>query len=322
MENFIKYLQEKNLSETTQKAYLFNVNKFLNWYKAEKPALSEAEVMNAEKKDILKYLEYLKKKKNQQNITRRNSLISLNHYFEYLRKTEQIAVNPTNLLKIRGTKKKQLYNIFTADELTQLADDYYNIFIKNFDENHIPKNQRKNSFLTRNRNYLMFTFLVYQGLHTNELQKIQLDDIDLIKASVNIKGSKKTNERKLTLRPEQIGVLMNYLQNIRPQYLEKHNIENNNLFLVLPEISKKNTEQTRVMYALKTLTKQAKSISINFTSFKQIRASVITNWIKTVGLRKAQYNAGHRYISTTEKYLPNDLEQLTDEIEKFNPFTY
>lgn len=321
MNEFIQYLQEKDLTETTQKAYSFNVEKFLNWHKGEKFTLSEAEVMNTQKKDILKYLEYLKKKKGQQNITRRNSLISLNHYFNYLIKKEEIIKNPCSLLKIRGTQKKQLYNIFTADELTQLADDYYNIFIKNFDENHIPKNQRKNSYLTRNRNYLMFTFLVYQGLHTNELQKITLDDIDPIKASVNITGSKKTNERKLTLRPEQIGVLMHYNQNIRPQYLDYHNTENNNLFLVLPEISKKNTEQKRVMYALKTLTKQAKSISLNFTSFKQIRASVITGWIKTVGLRKAQYYAGHRYISTTENYLPNDLEQLTDEIEKFNPFT-
>jgi len=135
MENFIKYLQEKDLTETTQKAYSFNVNNFLSWYKSEP--------MNTEKKDILKYLEYLKKKKKQQNITRRNSLISLNHYFEYLKKNEQIAVNPTNLLKIRGTKKKQLYNIYTAEELTQLADDYYNIFIKNYDDNHIPKNKRK-----------------------------------------------------------------------------------------------------------------------------------------------------------------------------------
>ena len=314
MENFIKYLQEKGLTENTQKAYLRNANLFLSWYKSEP--------MNAEKKDVLKYLEHLKKKKKQQNITRRNSLIALNHYFDYLIKKEEIIKNPCSLLKIRGTKKKQLYNVFTAEELTQLADDYYNIFIKNFDENHIPKNQRKNSYLTRNRNYLMFTFLVYQGLHTNELQKIQLDDIDTIKASVNITGSKKTNPRKLILRPEQIGVLMNYLQNIRPQFLENYTTENNNLFLTLPEVSKKKTEQTRVMYALKTLTKQAKSISLNFTSFKQIRASVITNWIKTVGLRKAQYNAGHRYISTTEKYLPNDLEQLTDEIEKFNPFSF
>ncbi|MCF6183421.1 MAG: site-specific integrase [Bacteroidales bacterium] len=322
MNEFIKYLQGKNLSQTTQQAYLCNTNKFLSWYKGEKSISDEVEVMNTEKKDILKYLEYLKKKKNQQNITRKNSLIALNHYFEFLRKTGQIAVNPINLIKIRGTHKKQLYNIYTAGELTRLADDYYNIFIKNFDDIKIPKNQRKNSYLTRNRNYLMLTFLIYQGLHTNELQKIQIDDIDPIKATVKISGSKKTNERKLMLRPEQIGVLMHYQQNIRPQILEFYNIENSNLFLTLPEVSKKKTEQTSIMHALKTLTTQVKSINEKFTSFKQIRASVITGWIKTAGLRKAQYNAGHRYISTTENYQPNDLEQLTSEIEKFNPFSF
>ena len=115
---------------------------------------------------------------------------------------------------------------------------------------------------------------------------------------------------------------MHYLQNIRPQFLEHYSIENDNLFLTLPEVGKVKTEQTKLMQTLKSLTKQVKSISPNFTNFKQIRASAITNWIKTAGLRKAQYNAGHRYISTTETYLPNDLEQLTDEIEKFNPFTF
>lgn len=314
MNNFIRYLQAKDLTQSTRNAYLRNVNLFLDWY--------ETDPVNARKKDVLKYLEHLKNNRKQQNITRRNALIALNHYFEFLRKNGQTAVNPTSLLKIRGTRKKQLYKTFTAEELAQLADDYYTVFVKNFEENHIPRNQRQNSFLTRNRNYLMLTFLVYQGLHTNELEKIQLNGIEPLKASATIAGSKKTNERKLALKPEQIGFLMHYLQNIRPRFLEYYTIENDNLFLTLPEIGKVKTGQTKLMQTLKPLTKQVKSISPDFTSFNQIRASVITCWIKTAGLRKAQYNAGHRYISTTENYLSNDLEQLTDEIEKYNPFTF
>ncbi len=56
-----------------------------------------------------------------------------------------------------------------------------------------------------------------------------------------------------------------------------------------------------------------------FTDFKQIRASIITYWIQTEGLRKAQYKAGHRYISSTENYLSNDLESLKDDISQFHP---
>jgi len=312
MNDFIKFLEAGNLSASTQKYYILHVNKFLQWH--------DNDVINTEKKDILKYLEHLKKNKKQQNITRKNSLIALNHYFTFLMQNEIITSNPTSFLKIRGTKKKQLYKIFTADELRRLVDDFYNNFIKNFDENHIPKNQRRQSFLSRNRNYCMLTFLIYQGLHTNELQRITLDDIDLIKASVKIRASKKTAERKLNLKAEQIGVLMHYLQNIREQILEFHKDENNNLFLMMPKSGRSTTAGKNIMNIIKPMSRQVKSINENFINFMQIRASVITLWIKTYGLRKTQYMAGHKYIHSTETYLSNDLESLTDDITKFNPF--
>jgi len=71
---------------------------------------------------------------------------------------------------------------------------------------------------------------------------------------------------------------------------------------------------------LKKLITQVKSIDRNFTSFAQIRTSVITHWIQTEGLRKAQYLAGHRNIASTEMYLPNDLNELMNDIQRFNPF--
>jgi len=312
MNDFIKFLEAGNLSASTQKYYVLHINKFLQWY--------DNDAINTEKKDILKYLEHLKKNKKQQNITRKNSLIALNHYFNFLMQNELITSNPTSFIKIRGTKKKQIYKLFTADELARILDDFYNIYIKNFDENHIPKNQRRQSFLSRNRNYCMLTFLIYQGLHTNELQKITLDDIDLIKASVKIRASKKSAERKLNLKAEQIGVLMHYLQNIREQISEFHQTENNSLFLMMPKSGKSTTASKNVMNIIKPMSRQVKKISENFINFKQIRASVITLWIKTYGLRKTQYTAGHKYIHSTETFLSNDLESLTDDITKFNPF--
>ena len=66
--------------------------------------------------------------------------------------------------------------------------------------------------------------------------------------------------------------------------------------------------------------KQLKSIDRNFTNFLQIRTSVITHWIQTEGLRKAQYLAGHKHIQSTERYLPNDIDSLMNDIQRFNPF--
>src|SRR3972149_11477186 len=98
--DFIKYLENKNHSKNTQAAYLRQVNLFAVWYKNE--------VENCTKKDILKYLEYLQNKKGFENVSRRNALIALNHYFTFLLNNEVITSNPTALLKIRGIKKTQL----------------------------------------------------------------------------------------------------------------------------------------------------------------------------------------------------------------------
>ena len=46
----------------------------------------------------------------------------------------------------------------------------------------------------------------------------------------------------------------------------------------------------------------------------------LTYWIRTYGLRKAQYMAVHKSIISTEEYLPNHIEELAEDITKFNTF--
>jgi integrase/recombinase XerD len=315
MQGFTEYLQSKNLAQATQNIYIRYVNSFLKWL--------DKEVNNCTKKDILNYLAHLKNKKNHQNITRRNTLLAINHYFTFLASPfggGLEGANPTTFLKIRGANKKKLYNIFSFEELTQLTDDYYHHFVRNYNDKHIPKNQRKQSFLSKERNYLMLSLLLNQGLTTRELQQINVEDLDLIKATIHITGVKKGNERNIPLNASQIGSLMHYINQIRPQFFEFYNTGSNQLFLPLPESGRTQTQSTDLMGIIKNLTKQVKTFESSFLNFKQIRASVITHWIKTTGLRKAQYYAGHRYIGSTENYLPNDLQSLTEDITKFNPF--
>ncbi len=52
---------------------------------------------------------------------------------------------------------------------------------------------------------------------------------------------------------------------------------------------------------------------------RQLRASVITDWIKALNLWEAQYRAGHRYVSSTEAYLVNDLEGMAEDVARFHP---
>jgi len=78
--------------------------------------------------------------------------------------------------------------------------------------------------------------LIYQGLATNELQNIKLSDTDINKARIHITGNRKSNERTLPLNASQIGFLINYTQNIRPQFLDYRNDETEQFLLPLSAV--------------------------------------------------------------------------------------
>jgi site-specific recombinase XerD len=314
MEPFIQYLQTKNHSAATQRAYLRNVNEFLNWY-ANDP-------LNCTKKDMVTFLDYLQTK-DCSSKTKSLFIISLNHYFNFLASPlggGMEGANPTALLKIRGTKKKTLYRLYTPEELAQLFDNYYHFYIQGFDDTNIPGNMKQRSGLSKYRNYIMLGFAVHQGLTAKELHRLCLTGIDLIKAVVNVKAAHRTGARTLPLQASQIGALMHYLQNIRPQLLQS-GIDNEQT-LFIPFYDEGNTQKNTVtLYGcLQNFGQHLKAIDKNFVNLKQIRASVITHWLKLHGLRKTQHLAGHRYISSTESYLANNLAGLTDDILKYNPF--
>ena len=312
-DEFNNYLQGKNLAPSSITHYVRELALFLAWIEKEEIQIS--------KPDILKYLEHLKNKRNLENISRSRILNSLNHYFTFLLKAEQIKTNPCAFLKIRGTKQKTLLRTYTTEELQTLYDSFYLLFVRDYDDSHIPKNQRKQSNLSKQRNAVILNILINQATTTAEINTLKLCDLDLMNATLKIHGGRKSNERILSLEATQIGVLMHYLQNIRPELLEYHKNKGvEQLFLTLPEYSKRKTESENLMHVFKPLVKQLKGIDKNFLNFQQLRTSVITNWLKVHGLRKTQIMAGHRYISSTEKYKANDLESLINDIDKLHPF--
>jgi len=310
---FTAYLQQKNLAKATITYYIQCVVWFFERVKIEE--------IQVTKPDILRYLEYLKNSRKQQNISRQNCLIALNHYFDFLYGSGQISVNPCQFLKIHGKYKKKLYKIYSPEELEELGDNYYHFFVRNNDNIHLDKNnQLKQYALGRYRNAVIISLLVNQGIRSTEINKIETSDFDFSKATIKIRGGKRLNERTLPLKAAQIGIMINYLQNIRPQLLEYQSTESDKFFLSLPERGKKKTDSDTLDDIFLTLIRHIKTIDKQFADFQQIRTSVITSWLKTYGLRKTQYLAGHRYISSTEKYVSNNLDTLIENINKLHPF--
>lgn len=313
MEDFKNFLRQQDLSIATIDRYVRLTEQFITWF--------DDDVMNCQKKDVLNYLAYLKNHTRQQTITRYNSLIALRHYFDFLTSKGYFTVNPTALIKLRGLKKRRLHYIFNLEELEELADTYYLLEVKRTQERQkagAGEHLLQRSYWSKMRNYTILTFLIHQGLHIREVLRLTTQDIQLHKATVHIKaGTVRGNARNLPLHATQIGAIMQYLNEIRPN-LERADT-NNTLFLPFPKKDPKAKKQN-AQPNFKRFTKELKAFNPNFVSLEQIRASLITYWIKTYGLRKAQYMAGHKSIASTEEYLPNHIEDLADDITKFNPF--
>jgi len=311
---FIKYLESRDLAQATIKKHLKYTEQFFKYVKKEDIQIT--------KPDVLKFLEYLKNGRNLENAHRNEFLTSLNHYFTFLYKENAITENPCWFLKIQGTRKKKLHKIYTPEELEQLFDNYYVLFVKNYD--YSGKQWREHSKalskLTKERNVLILSILIHQGATTNEIKKIEVKDIDFIKATIKIRGGTILNNRILPLKASQIGLIMHYIQNIRPQFSKYQATESEKLILSLPAPGTEKTDGGTFHYTFVSLVNHLKIIDKQFLNLVQVRTSVITNWLKTEGLRKAQYMAGHRYICTTENYLPNNLDGLIDDINKLHPF--
>jgi integrase/recombinase XerD len=71
--------------------------------------------------------------------------------------------------------------------------------------------------------------------------------------------------------------------------------------------------------SLHHLFRAVKKVEPQISNANQIRQSVITYWLKNHNLRQVQYMAGHKYVSSTERYQQNNIEDLQKEVNKFHP---
>ena len=127
-----------------------------------------------------------------------------------------------------------------------------------------------------------------------------------------IPGSRNGNARTLKLESHQVLEMYEYILQTRKEILEKSGEKTDKLFISIEGGSDLANYMTRLMVRLR---KQNKLV----VNAKQIRASVIVKWLKQYNLRQVQYLAGHRYISSTEAYRINEMEGLTEEVNKFHP---
>ena len=267
------------------------MNLFIQWLKKE----SHLDAASIGYNDLLAYIQH-EKQRNVGPATINLRLTSITHYFDYLKKQGDVKGDPVKQLRVKGAVKRVIENPFNTEEL-QVLYDHYRLLKKASQHQH-------NTDLVHQRNTVILGFMVYQGVHSGELQKLEVSHISLEAGTVYIPSTGRSASRTLQLLPTQILPIHEYLQNTRPQLKPKgdelfpsdlHNIVNR-------------------------LIQELQGINPAVTNALHIRGSVIINWIKQHNKRQVQYMAGHRYISSTEAYQLQVIDSLLDELSKHHPF--
>lgn len=221
-------------------------------------------------------------------------------HFHYLIEENFRGDNPFQNLNIRGVKRTLNHNLL---EFVELEDLFYSYRTRDITLPSSPHVVVRNKVLTG--------LMVYQGLNATAFRTLKMEHINLERGRLYVPGTRKTNPRELEIKPQQILSLARYLENDRP---------------ALHEAIGCHTEAfvpfTGDRYAIgHELFKKLRALNLRVKDSKQIRASVITHWLKHYNIRKVQYMVGHRYISSTERYVQDNLEDLHEMIENLHPIS-
>jgi site-specific recombinase XerD len=280
---FLEGQIQKGNAEATAKRQVNSIKNYNEWCKSEEIKPSKSSYQN-----MMDYIEYLQSTGNKTR-TIRQKLTALGHYFEFLN-----VPNPALLIKLKGSEKTVPNRLLTGQELIEIYQLY-------------PTHG-----ITRKRNKVLLSLLVFQGVCPSELPNIELKDVDLNNGTIYIPSIRTTNARTLELKAHQLLLFQDYLLKVRPLILQQANKQSDRLLITTGQSNK-------LRNIIAPILKQIRCEYPRLRTFQQVRQSVVQHWIKEHGLRKAQYMAGHRFASSTDRYSENEMEGLKRAIKSNHP---
>jgi len=257
--------------------------------------------------DLLNYIDHCRLEGQSKKLVN-NKLRSIRNFYQYQKEMDPTIHNPALHLMIRGEYHRLPSGNLDYKTLEKLYDNY------------------SKKTLRDKRNKVILGLLIYQGVTTGELQRMEPGHVQLNKGRIFIQGTRKTNSRYLQLQPHQILEIDAYLKRVRPGILKgtgkkrparKPDQVNQELISQRMFCSMGGSEDLRstLLHMFRNIHRDHPEVR----NAKQIRSSVITHWLKHYNLRQVQYMAGHKYVSSTERYQQNNLDKLQGQLEKYHP---
>lgn len=291
LKHFEYYLQSADQAESTVREHVKNLERFKAW--ATENHLTGIDRITYT--ELLGYVQFLKAKAL--SISTINiRLGSLRKYFEYLKQEGLIETNPAKRIHIKGQIKSVVINPLTYTELEEL---YYH-YTK-------PREfyREQKSREVHERNGIILGLLIWQGVHSGELAKLETEHVKLNEGTIYIPSTNRSNSRELKLEAKQIISLHHYMTG------RNFTLNQNGQCLLFQEYT-----HNTITYLLNEL----KGINPQIRNAQHIRASVILHWLKMHDKRTVQHMIGHKYISSVEHYEIQELTELTDLLSKHHPF--
>lgn len=281
-----EYLSNHYASKTA-KAYLREIEIYL---------LNNPSACEYGYSDLLDYVGLLRKRySNGKSVSR--ILSSIKVYYNYLCSVGVRSDNPSKSLRLRDviSRDVQLQDLFSSEELSRLL---------------VVKPERYQGL--SNRNKVLLSLLIYQGLKPIEIVSLECLDIDMERGIVVVKGSSKSNERSLLLRENQRIYLKKYIESERKDLLGV--IENSKLLIGSRGLSLSESEISRHISRHYNIYLPRRVTALS------IRQSVISNLLKEEhDLRLVQVFAGHKNPSATERYKQSNVAALQQALSVHHP---
>lgn len=286
----IKEYLFRSLAKQSAENYLYTIENFLK---------CNPKAKRYDYQQMVNYLVEVKQRyPNTQ--TRIRILSAVKKYYDYLVWTGQRLDHPCKKLTLKTSSKQtiQLQDLFSSEELLKLM---------------LRENRYKHLDI---RNKVLLSLLIYQGLTSDEIIRLDVENIDLYEGMIYIKASSKLNSRTLPMKVNQIRIFDEYISETRPQMLKRSTTKK----LIITKLGKTITVDSinAMVEPLDNLFPEKK------LNPRNIRMSVISNWLneRKMSLESVQRLAGHKWPSTTEKYLKKDTREQRELINKFFPLNY
>jgi len=281
---FEQYLQSKRYSPATISRYRLYGDVFTGWLEQEQLTGEQASY-----NDVIAFMRH-QQGKGKSKKTIHSQLNILRHYFTWLIAEGRREDNPAAGVYVRGIVRQLPANLLSGEELEELNRRYQ--LQLNVD----------------GAKKIMLGLLIYQGLQTEEITRLESAHIHLTEGKIFIKGTSYSNERWLPLQAHQVVELQQYLQANRFK---------EGLFLARP--MRVDASERNISNRMRHMIVQLQKLNPKVINANQIRNSVITGWLQRYHLRQVQYMAGHKYVSSTQRYQVLNGNDWQSELQKYHP---